>query len=87
MNQPKKSLGQHWLDDPAALDSIIASSGVEQGNQVLEIGPGHGSLTKKILEAGATVTAVELDDTLALQLVSKVKPWKQNLRVVNEDIL
>ena len=45
----KKSLGQHWLEDKPTLESIVAAAGVEAGDTVLEIGPGHGTLTRVLL--------------------------------------
>ena len=64
----KKSLGQHWLTDVASLTAICDSAKVGQGDTVLEIGPGQGSLTAMLLERGARVMAVELDERLASEL-------------------
>ncbi len=66
MNQPeaKKSLGQHWLDDDTSLEAMCVSADVQAGDTVLEIGPGTGELTEKLLEAGANVTALEIDESL-----------------------
>jgi 16S rRNA (adenine1518-N6/adenine1519-N6)-dimethyltransferase len=64
--QTKKSLGQHWLYDEAALQAMCRAAGVTPGDTVLEIGPGTGTLTAQLLQAGASVEAVELDqDRLA----------------------
>jgi 16S rRNA (adenine1518-N6/adenine1519-N6)-dimethyltransferase len=60
----KKSLGQNFLTDKNILHSIVLFSGVTPGSQVLEIGPGRGALTENLLEAGATVKAIELDPDL-----------------------
>lgn len=68
---PKKSLGQHWLNDEDSLNQIIEFSGIKKGDVVLEVGPGQGSLTDKLLEAGAKVIAVELDEILADRLISR----------------
>lgn len=62
---PKRSLGQHFLVDPNTARRIVRLAGVERHDQVLEIGPGLGSLTLALLEAGAEVTCVELDRQLA----------------------
>ncbi|HEX5797596.1 MAG TPA: 16S rRNA (adenine(1518)-N(6)/adenine(1519)-N(6))-dimethyltransferase RsmA [Candidatus Saccharimonadales bacterium] len=80
----KKSLGQHWLNDRHILSTICDIAQVESGDDVLEIGPGPGSLTKVLLERGAKVTAVELDNELALAL--KKLP-AENLTIINQDIL
>jgi 16S rRNA (adenine1518-N6/adenine1519-N6)-dimethyltransferase len=67
----KVSIGQHWLNDEKTLDAMCDGALVEQGDHVLEVGPGHGSLTKKLLERGANVTAVELDQDLIYELKGK----------------
>ena len=58
----KKSLGQHFLTDKQVILDIIACSNIEKSENVLEIGPGTGVLTKALLEAGAKVYAFEKDD-------------------------
>ncbi|MBX4206380.1 16S rRNA (adenine(1518)-N(6)/adenine(1519)-N(6))-dimethyltransferase RsmA [Candidatus Parcubacteria bacterium] len=60
----KKSLGQHFLRSTRALDAIIEAGDVRENDAVLEIGPGEGVLTKKLLAAGASVLAIEKDDEL-----------------------
>jgi 16S rRNA (adenine1518-N6/adenine1519-N6)-dimethyltransferase len=64
---PIKSRGQNFLIDPNTVRRIVKLAGVAEGSaeHVLEIGPGLGSLTLGLLEAGAAVTAVELDADLA----------------------
>ena len=58
------SLGQNFILDDALVESIVYAAGVEAGDNVLEIGPGAGVMTRHMAEAGASVTAVELDRTL-----------------------
>ena len=65
---PKKSLSQHFLTDPAALDELVAAAEIAPGDRVVEIGPGLGVLTRRLLAGGASVTAVELDPGLAAWL-------------------
>lgn len=65
---PKKTLGQHWLYDAQALAAMCRAAAIVPGDSVLEIGPGHGTLTAHLLAAGANVTAVELDSHLAQNL-------------------
>lgn len=60
-HQPKKRFGQHFLRDEAALTQIIELSELSSADRVLEIGAGDGTLTRRLLEADAQVTAVELD--------------------------
>ena len=57
-----KDLGQHFLIDETVLQEIIQVADLKQGERVLEIGPGIGVLTRELLNAGATVTAIELDE-------------------------
>jgi 16S rRNA (adenine1518-N6/adenine1519-N6)-dimethyltransferase len=64
----RKGLSQHFLVDVDVLESIIAEAVPAPGRGVLEIGPGLGILTGALLEAGASVTAVELDAGLAARL-------------------
>lgn len=62
--ETKKSLGQHWLHDEAALAAMVTAADVRPGDVVLEIGPGLGTLTSKLLDHGAHVHAVEFDESL-----------------------
>ena len=62
---PSRRLGQNFLIDPNMLDSLVRSAGVVAGDTVLEIGPGTGTLTERMLAAGAHVQAIELDHRLA----------------------
>jgi|AntRauTorckE6833_2_1112554.scaffolds.fasta_scaffold00163_26 16S rRNA (adenine1518-N6/adenine1519-N6)-dimethyltransferase len=61
---PKKSLGQHWLEDPVSLQSIVSAADLTSGGRVLEVGPGTGELTSLLLDSGVSVDAVELDKSL-----------------------
>ena len=63
--RPRKSLSQNFLTDPEALDAIVAAAELVPGDRVVEIGPGLGVLTRRLLAAGASVLAVELDPRLA----------------------
>ncbi len=58
---PSKALGQHFLADPNTAERIVRLGNVENGARVVEVGPGVGSLTVALLDAGAHVCAVELD--------------------------
>lgn len=62
---PTKKLGQNFVIDANTVRKIVRVAGVTAGDEVLEIGPGLGSLTLGLLEAGARVTAVEIDRRLA----------------------
>ena len=64
----RRSLSQNHLADGDVLDRIADAAGVEPGEHIVEVGPGLGILTARLLAAGATVTAVELDDRLVEHL-------------------
>jgi 16S rRNA (adenine1518-N6/adenine1519-N6)-dimethyltransferase len=59
--RPSKALGQHFLADPNTAERIVRLAGVARGDRVVEVGPGVGSLTSALLDAGARVCAIELD--------------------------
>ena len=63
--RPRKSLSQNFLTDPEALDAIVDAAELVRGDRVVEVGPGLGVLTRRLLAAGASVLAVELDPRLA----------------------
>jgi len=81
----KKSLGQNWLKDRDILIDIADSASCEGVSEVLEIGPGLGTLTSALFQFFDKVTAIELDERLAANL-PKSFPGK-NLEVVDKDIL
>lgn len=70
----KKRLGQNFLTDATILDRIVAASGVVAGSRVLEIGPGPGGLTSRLLLAGADVVAIEADEDAARFLQAELAP-------------
>ena len=65
---PTKKLGQNFVIDANTVRRIVKTAGVQPGDRVVEVGPGLGSLTLGIIEAEASVTAVEIDHRLAAQL-------------------
>lgn len=83
--QPTKKLGQNFVIDANTVRRIVRIAGVQQGETVLEVGPGLGSLTLGLLEAGASVVAVELDRRLAEQLPLTID--SPALTVLNADAL
>lgn len=86
-SQPKKSLGQHWLTDKGILQSIVEAGDVNHDDVVIEIGPGTGTLTEKLLHTGAEVWAVEFDETLISPLQQKFLQYDQTkFRVEHADI-
>jgi 16S rRNA (adenine1518-N6/adenine1519-N6)-dimethyltransferase len=59
--RPRQALSQNFLTDAEALDAIVAAADLHPGDRVVEVGPGLGVLTRRLLAAGATVVAIELD--------------------------
>ncbi|XP_059438330.1 ribosomal RNA small subunit methyltransferase [Corylus avellana] len=84
-----KSKGQHILKNPLLVDSIVQKAGIKSTDVVLEIGPGTGNLTKKLLEAGKTVVAVEVDPRMVLELQRRFQgtPFSSRLKVIQGDVL
>ncbi|MCU1432655.1 MAG: rRNA ((1518)-N(6)/adenine(1519)-N(6))-dimethyltransferase [Actinotalea sp.] len=66
--RPTKSWGQNFVVDAGTVRKIVRAARVVPGQRVVEVGPGLGSLTLGLLEAGAEVVAVEIDPVLATQL-------------------
>jgi len=62
---PKKRFGQNFLHDHNQLDKILDAAGIGAGDHVVEVGPGTGALTCRLLHAGATVIAVEIDNDMS----------------------
>lgn len=84
MTKQNKLLGQHWLYDDESLEAVADAAGVTRQDTVLEVGPGLGTLTQKLLSRGAQVTAIEKDKQLVDRLIAQNI---SNLEVVNNDIL
>lgn len=82
---PSRALGQNFVVDPNTVRRIVRVAGVQPGDAVVEIGPGVGSLTTALSEAGALVTAIELDRHLIAALTEVVGPL--GVRVVEGDAL
>src|SRR4051794_13097650 len=82
----KKSMGQHWLDDQASLEAMCDAAEVVQGDMVLEIGPGTGTLTEVLLNRGADVLALEFDERLIPALQKKFKGYGPQFRIQHGDI-
>ncbi|MFD2841723.1 16S rRNA (adenine(1518)-N(6)/adenine(1519)-N(6))-dimethyltransferase RsmA [Populibacterium corticicola] len=88
---PTKSKGQNFLHDAGTVRKIVRTSGVVPGERVVEVGPGLGSLTLGLLEAGCSVIAVELDTELAPHLKATAERFvpgsAERLDVVQGDAL
>lgn len=89
----KKNLGQNFLVDIPAIKGIVAAADIQPGDQVIEIGPGIGSLTEQLLLAGAKVLAYEVDDDLPEILHNELpqtidgKPLADRFKLVMKDVL
>ncbi len=83
--KPKKSLGQNFLIDEKILNQIVESGNIKKNDIVLEIGPGTGKLTEKIVKRKPQkFIVVEKDKLLSDQL--KIK-FGESVEIINEDIL
>ena len=82
-NKPKKRFGQNFLQDENILNKIVKEINPQQDDHIIEIGPGYGALTVKLLSATNTLTAIEIDTELARNLKDKFS----QLHLINEDFL
>ncbi len=82
---PKKSLGQHWLNDQASLEAICSQAQLTSSDTVVEIGPGLGSLTSLLVARARRVVAVEYDERLAAELPGRI--LSSRLELHRQDIL
>jgi 16S rRNA (adenine1518-N6/adenine1519-N6)-dimethyltransferase len=82
-----KALGQNFLFDEQLLDRIAAVPGSLAGEQVYEVGPGPGGLTRALLRAGAQVTAVERDRRCLPALAELADAFPGQLRVIEGDAM
>lgn len=83
---PKRGLSQNFLIDRNILKKIVKAAHVEPGDFILEIGPGPGSLTEELLNAGANVIAVEKDPKFA-EALKRLKKDSNQLEVFCADIM
>ena len=81
-----KKLGQNFLIDEGIVQGIVAAADIQEGETVLEVGPGIGTLTQGLAEAKANVVAVELDSRLP-EVLAKTLEGYENVRIVHGDIL
>lgn len=81
-----KKLGQNFLIDEQVVKGIVSAADVTEGDTVLEIGPGIGTLTQGLAETGCKVVAVELDRKL-IDVLAKTLAGYDNIRIVHGDIL
>ena len=82
--RPRKSLGQHFLTDPRIANRIVAAAEPAAADTIVEIGPGSGVLTRRLVERTGRVIAVELDERLAAELPGRLD-YPDNLTVRQGD--
>ena len=81
-----KRLGQNFLINDNAIQEIVNAAGISAEDLIIEIGPGLGTLTSKLLEKAGKVIAVELDENMIKILKDRFKLY-ENFILINEDIL
>ena len=81
-----KDLGQNFLINDDVIEKIIEKSQIEKNDLIIEIGPGLGVLTNLLLEKSDNVVAIELDKRM-VEIISKRFILKNNLQIINEDVL
>ncbi|XP_072962013.1 ribosomal RNA small subunit methyltransferase-like [Typha angustifolia] len=84
-----KSKGQHILKNPTMVETIVEKSGIKPTDVVLEIGPGTGNLTKKLLEVAKSVVAIEIDPRMVLEIDRRFQSLdiSGRLKVIQGDVL
>lgn len=82
----KKSLGQNFLQSTEIRNKILEEAGNINQKNILEIGPGLGFLTTKLLQEKANVTAIELDKR-AIEILQRDFSHKENFRLIHNDVL
>ena len=81
--RPNKLKGQNFLVDEDVLDTIIKSANIKKGETIVEIGPGLGALTSKLLSAGANVIAIEQEREFGEYLRKKFKGYPLDVIIAN----
>ena len=81
-----KSLGQNFLIDTNVIDRILEGARVKEGDYVIEVGPGIGTLTKEMGRTAEKVVAIEIDKTL-IPILEETFADFHNIEVINQDIL
>ena len=81
-----KTLGQNFLIDTNVIDRILEGARVQEGDYVIEVGPGIGTLTKEMGRTAEKVVAIEIDKTL-IPILEETLADFPNIEVINQDIL
>ncbi|MEC4814204.1 MAG: 16S rRNA (adenine(1518)-N(6)/adenine(1519)-N(6))-dimethyltransferase RsmA [Scytonema sp. PMC 1069.18] len=83
---PRKSFAQHWLKSDKALNAIVKAAQLQSGDRILEIGPGTGILTRRLLPVVQSLLAVEIDRDLC-QRLTKEFGSRENFLLLQGDFL
>ena len=83
---PRKRFGQHFLRDERVLDAIVEALGPIHDRTVIEIGPGRGILTDRLIERAGRVIAIEIDRDLVTHLRDRYAD-RPNIEIVEADVL
>ena len=86
IHEAKKKYGQNFLEDSELSEKIIEISGVSKDIEVIEIGPGLGFLTEKLIEKSKYLTAFEIDDDL-IPVLKKKFQGRDNFSLIHEDFM
>jgi 16S rRNA (adenine1518-N6/adenine1519-N6)-dimethyltransferase len=84
-HRPRKRFGQHFLHERGVLERIVAEIAPQPGDCIVEIGPGEGALTRRLLEKLPALRAIEVDRDLAARLAAEFPP--ERLRLERADAL
>lgn len=85
----KKTHGQHILRNPMVVNTIVEKAGIKSTDTVLEVGPGTGNLTVKLLESAKKVLSFEVDQRMIVEVYKRVQgsPVERKLEVIHGDVL
>ncbi len=86
MIKPRKQFAQHWLKSEKALNQIVQAAEISKSDRILEIGPGTGILTRRLLPLASCVVAVEIDRDLC-QILAKQLGKAENFLLLQGDFL
>jgi 16S rRNA (adenine1518-N6/adenine1519-N6)-dimethyltransferase len=86
-HQTKKSLGQHFLSDPAMIDKIVRAIDPRPGQRLVEIGPGAGAITRPLLRRHGALTVIEFDRDLIEPLTALGAELGAELSIIHADVL
>jgi 16S rRNA (adenine1518-N6/adenine1519-N6)-dimethyltransferase len=83
---PNKTYGQHFLLNEIVLEDMIDSSGVKKDDYVIEVGPGIGNLTRRLLDRGVNLLSIEKDKTF-YSILKDIKKEYNNFNFILEDVM